>query len=105
MADNAYLVPLVLSKVIDTGATSLPEQEGHLDSGQLSGMDPSTTARATGVPSPTFLHCPVCNLRVDNRSQLVGHIRGMRDLHKEALVGTSPTYQLLRGLNVMPCPL
>ena len=91
--DNTDLVPPTLGEVTDTWATIPREPEGHFDLGPLRAVEPNTANKATGVMSLTSLHCHVCNLRVDNRSQLVGHIRAMRDLHhRGALVGTSPNY-------------
>ena len=52
------------------------------------------------------MHCPVCRLRVEGRSQLIAHLRAARDQdHKTALHDSSPIYQELRGLHVLPCPL
>ncbi len=52
------------------------------------------------------MNCPVCCLRVEGRSQLIAHLRAVRDLdNKAGLVSSSPIHQELRGLHVLPCPL
>ena len=52
------------------------------------------------------MHCRVCCLRVEGRSQLIAHLRAARDPeHKAALVISNPIYQELRSLHVLPCPL
>ena len=52
------------------------------------------------------MHFPVCQLRVDVRSHVIAHLKTMQDpSHKAALTYSSPVYQQLRGLHVIPCPL
>jgi hypothetical protein len=65
-------------------------------------VSPIDTTRA----SATYMNCPVCRLRVNGRSQLIAHLRTMRDTgHEAALYDSNPVYQELRALHVMPCPL
>jgi hypothetical protein len=72
--------------------------------GNASARDPISTGSTT--TRGTYMHCPVCCLRVEGRPQLIAHLRAVRDPnHKAALVSSMPIYQELRGLHVLPCPL
>jgi hypothetical protein len=42
---------------------------------------------------------------VEGSSQLIAHLRAVRDPDQAALVSSSPIFQELRGLHVLPCPL
>ena len=89
IVDNAYMVSVTQGAATSTTnpndnlwspgdvAPNSPEPEGYSDPGAGDPAEPTTMNRAAGLMTSIFLPCPVCNLRVDNMSQLVGHIRAM----------------------------
>jgi len=77
---------------------------GAIAIGNASAGDPGATGTTTA--RGTYMHCPVCCLRVEGRSQLIAHLRAVRGLdHKAAIVSSNQISQELRGIHVMPCPL
>ena len=97
--------PRATKNVVPAGATTAPPPTG-IARDVVDMHAPNSAREPPSCPSRTFMHCPVSCLRVEGRSQLIAHLRTTRDAHhKSALTESSPVYQELRGLHVMPCPL
>jgi hypothetical protein len=81
IAGNAEMVPVTQGTVTCREAANPLEPQGHSNPMPLRPVEPGTVNTTAGTIRSTFLHCPMCNLKVDNMSLLVGHIKAMRDPH------------------------
>ncbi len=92
-----------------TAAEGVTRLAAHSPTGRMATLDTSVGDPGNASTTTTrgdYMHCPVCRLRVDGRSQLIAHLRSVRDPdHKDALAVFSPIFQELRGLHVLACPL